>query len=231
MYKPLLPFFPAITGLILLTGCPSNEVTESKHVAQSEIFQSYSVTYSEENNGTDVNAEFRLSGPNGNTLVLNEPSDVRCNGQEMAFATYLLGGVHYTYTKSGLINPVNVEFIDTEKKSYQNSFKVNEARFADKLTALNKYVTNTISFTGPELEAGENLELEIRGDSLSGVVKPEPGQKAFWVTKNDLAKFGLNEKVTLSMTRTSSGDLPNATARGGTFRTAFYSKKISAVIK
>jgi hypothetical protein len=231
MHKPLFPFFFAAFGWILFTGCPSNEVTESKHVAQSEIYQIYSVSYSEENNTTDVNAEFRLSGPMGNTLALNEPSDVLCNGEEMKLGTYLLGGVHYTYTKSGLLSPVHVEFIDAEKKSFKNSFKVNEARFADNVTALNKYVTNTVSFTGPDPEAGEILELELRGDSLSASVKPVPGQKAFQITKEDLAKFGMNEKVTLSMTRSSSGDLPEATARGGTFRTTFYSKKMRAVIK
>jgi hypothetical protein len=70
-------------GLILLiaafifSACSSNEIGESKDVAQDKIYQSYSISYSEGNTNAEVFCQFRFAGSNGTTLVLNSPSQLQ----------------------------------------------------------------------------------------------------------------------------------------------------------
>lgn len=228
--KILLPSFLGV-AVFMLTGCPSNEVMESKNVSQSEIHQALSAVYDEEDNTGKVNAEFRVAGPNGTTLVLSEPSDIRVNGTELKLDTYLLGGVYYTLSQGKRNGDLNFEFIDYDKKSYKNSFKMLPATFAQTLTELSKSETTKLAYMGPDLLGSETLKLTISGDSVSTTIDANLAEKAFVITPDALKDFQPKENVTLSMERNQSGSLQQATARGGTFSITYRSKKIKASIK
>lgn len=223
-----IPAFFTGIALIALTGCPSNEVMESKNVAQSEIYQYYSVSFDEESNETYINAEFRVAGPNGTTLVLSEPSDITCNGEELKIATYLLGGAHYTLSKGEQINTVNLEFIDFDKKSYKNRFDLNTAQLSTDNMVLSPGLQ--IPFTGPDRFPGEELSLEIIGDSLASTIEANWVEKRFDLTNEALSKFGKGEKLYLKINRFREGTLSEATSRGGKFKVSFSGKKIPATL-
>jgi hypothetical protein len=212
---------------LLLTACPSNEVMESKHISQSEIYQGYFVTYDKEEQLLTVNAEYRAAGPNGTTIVLSEPSDAICNGNEMKLETYLLGGAHYVYSKKedmGSDALIDMEFIDLEKKSYKNSIHLKAADFMDvqdNAIQLRKGNANTISVKQPDLKSGEEAKLEIRGDSISVEIAFKGG--FIDVAPEKLKNFRKDEKVSLQITRTGTGDIQNASARGGNYSTTYYS--------
>jgi hypothetical protein len=215
-------------ALIVLTGCPSNDVMESKSVVQNEIYQYYSVSFDEESNETLINAEFRVAGPNGTTLVLSEPSDITCNGEELKIASYLLGGTYYTLSKSGPVNPLNFEFIDFDKKSYKNRFDLNTAQLSTGKVALSPGLK--IPFTGPDRFPGEELNLEIIGDSLVSTIEANWVEKRFELTDEALSKFGKGEKLYLKINRFREGTLSEATSRGGRFKVSFTGKKIPATL-
>ncbi len=69
--------FPAfILSLISIYSCNSNEIADSKDVAQNKIYQQYSMNYTEGEKNFTVKAQFRFGGRNGTTLVLSKPANV-----------------------------------------------------------------------------------------------------------------------------------------------------------
>ena len=211
---------------LLLTACPSNEVMESKHISQSEIHQGYFVTYDAEEQLLTVNAEYRAAGPSGTTIVLSEPSDAICNGNEMKLETYLLGGAHYVYSKKESIGSdllVDIEFIDLDKKSYKNTMNLHAAEIMDNDIKLKKGSTNTLNVKHRPLKSGEEMKLELLGDSVN--VELALTTASLDITPEKLKDFRKNEKVSLQIIRTSSGTIQNATARGGNYSTTYYSAK------
>ena len=62
-------------------GCRSCDTVESTKIAQSEIYQDYTVDASD--SGTHVTATFRVSGSTGTTIDLDAPSKIEYNGREL----------------------------------------------------------------------------------------------------------------------------------------------------
>lgn len=227
------------TGLaaasVILTACPSNEVMESKNIAQSEIHQQYYITYDHNDNMMSVNAEFRAAGPNGTTIVLSEPSDIVCNGKEMKLETYLLGGAHYmlSWNESPLPVNVNIEFIDLDKKTYRNYFFIHpigiDEQLSSNMNMLKKDKENWITLKTHPLENGENMWLDIEGDSISTKININDGNIA--IHPADLKDFKSKEKVSLQITRERSGSITQATPQGGTYTAICRSQKWTATVK
>lgn len=223
---------PILSGLsVLLAGCPSNRMMESKFVDQDAIYQKHSVSYEEEGDLTGIVSEFHVDGVNGTTLVLTEPSDVRCEDGELRAGTYLLGGAYYYHSFNGYLPVVTVEFIDYQKKSYVNRLPLPAARFTEQTVKPGLHRTITVAFDGPPCAKGESLQLRIDGDSLSASVDAVPGGTFFSVTPADLQKFKPAERLTLQIIRKNNGPLREATIRGGDYYTAYYSKKITTVLE
>lgn len=223
MKKMLLLLAPAVS---LLTCCQSNEVMESKNVAQAEIHQGYFITYDEENNTTEVNAEFRVAGSNGTTLVLSEPSDARCNGEEMQLETYILGGAHYVLGKSGLQQNLELEFVDHDKKSFKNRFAVEPTSFDGHLSHLPLKENTQIRYKGRPPGDGETLLLELDGDSTHVSVDAERGETHFSLTPDNLNEFRAGEKVSLQIIRQKNGTLQQTESRGGNYSIRCTSKRM-----
>ncbi len=59
----------AIFFAAIFCSCSSNEIGNSKDVAQDKIFQQYKVEYKEGDNQLSCRAQFRFAGRNGTTLV------------------------------------------------------------------------------------------------------------------------------------------------------------------
>lgn len=76
-------FFISIISACIFSACSSNEIGESKDVAQDKIYQSYSVSYSDGNTNAEIFCQFRFAGSNGTTLVLNSPSQLQFDGEKI----------------------------------------------------------------------------------------------------------------------------------------------------
>lgn len=230
-----VPLFFAVF-VLALAGCQSNEVMESKNLAQSEIHQAYSVEYDQTEQLISVNAEFRAAGPNGTTLVLSEPSDVRCDEEEMKLDTYLLGGAHYVYSKKSepfMTETVHLSFVDLDKKTYKNDVDLYAVFFDPQLGNLHhlsRSQDKRIVLKTHPLEDNETMTLNIQGDSLSTEI-PNPDVGGMSIPKESLQIFGIGEKLTLQIIRRQEGRLGQATTRGGTYTVTVYSPKEETRLK
>jgi len=109
---------PASLFICLTIGCSSNEIGNSKDVNPQTIFVDYSVSGEENNDSVTCWAQFRFAGEDGTTLVLNEPSNIRLDGMEIAvdssagvgalyekkFKTALFAGSHAWHYTDGEMN-------------------------------------------------------------------------------------------------------------------------------
>lgn len=71
-------------AILLLAGCQSNEIGNSKDVNPEAIYRTYSVQAIEGGSHVSFGAVFRFGGENGTTLVLNEKSHVSFDGKILA---------------------------------------------------------------------------------------------------------------------------------------------------
>lgn len=233
MKKSITPFIGLYAFSILLTNCKSNDVMESKSVSQDEIHQSYYITLNEEDGILNVNADFRVAGPTGTTLVLSEPSDATCNGDEMKLETYLLGGAHYVYNKkvediSDKIT-INLAFSDTEKQPYKNQVYMGTMHFAGNISALKKDSMNLIQVQYSALLNNESAKLNIHGDSSS--VEIPINKQIIEISPDNLKEFRKGEEIILQISINRTGNIQYATPRGGTFETNYNSIKKKTVIR
>ncbi len=113
-----------VLPIFLYTACNSNEIGESKDVAQEKIYQDYSVTYNEGNTTAEIFCQYRFGGKNGTTLVLNTPSMVSFDGEKLNVDSNKLSGAYYKTSKpiDNFWGSHKFLFTNVDKKQYENSF-------------------------------------------------------------------------------------------------------------
>jgi hypothetical protein len=145
---------------LLLNACTSNEIGESKDVAQDKIYQDYSVTYTEGNTNAEIFCQYRFGGKNGTTLVLNTPSSVSFDGQNLVVDSNKVSGAYYSTNKPIANFWGNHKFVFTnvDKKQYENSFSFDSFK-VNFPTSAAKNKPLEISFATTTLGADDYVEI------------------------------------------------------------------------
>jgi hypothetical protein len=154
MYTKKMSFLAVVFLIVTIftqPSCTSNEIAESKDVAQDKIYQSYSVTYDEGDANAIIFCQYRFGGKNGTTLVLNTPSQLSIDGEKLAVDSNSMSGAFYRTTKpiANFWGNHTIVFTNVDKKQYQNnfsfeSFKVNFPTTASKNEPLNINFTTSL---------------------------------------------------------------------------------------
>lgn len=156
VFKTVLFFF----GILFFTGgaCPSNDTTQSNKVAQTEIYQSYSISQSGQN--YDVTAYFRIGGKTGTTLALSPPSTITFNGQPMKEHLNTTSGTYYTATIPNTASEGTFAFTDRNSRVFTNKIDLARASLAPTKVAANGITPVSLAINGkiPET-ANFNLDL------------------------------------------------------------------------
>lgn len=162
-------------GIIFFTGgaCPSNDTTPSNKVAQTEIYQSYSIAQNGQN--YDVTAYFRIGGKTGTTLALSPPSTVTFNGQPMKEHLNTSSGTYYTATIANTATEGTFAFTDRNSKTYTNKIDLTRIAMAPGKLAVNGTTPVTLPLTGTPPDSA-NLNLELNNQMV--IVSSGPGDMA-----------------------------------------------------
>jgi hypothetical protein len=142
--------------LLSLTGCPS-ELSES--VDQSKIWTAYEVLYNKNENKTYALASFRFGNGFGTVLQLSSPSEVRFNGDLLAYNN--LTGL-YERTYAGLIAGGTFVFKDTKGTTYTNTLASPTAiAFADAPNPIpmQRGMDYPLTWVGTALSANEDVAI------------------------------------------------------------------------
>ena len=80
---------------IVLLGCTSNEIGYSKEVSPEAVYFDYTIWGDEESGNVTAKFQYRFGGPNGTTLVLEDPAKVEFDGELLPVDSSRMNGDWY----------------------------------------------------------------------------------------------------------------------------------------
>ena len=112
-------------AIILLFSCTSDEIGNSKNVNPNAVFFDYEVWADEDSEDVTVNLQFRMGGKNGTTLILDEPSKVLFDGEQLMLDSARLTGAYYELQKPlvSFEGKHVISFTDLNSKNYNEEFE------------------------------------------------------------------------------------------------------------
>jgi len=114
-----------LLSLVSLFSCTSNEIGNSKDVNPDAVFFDYKVWAEEGKEDVTVNLQYRMGGKNGTTLVLDEPSKVILDGEQLIVDSAKVTGAYYEVQRplSSFAGKHSINFTDLNKKEYNEEFE------------------------------------------------------------------------------------------------------------
>jgi hypothetical protein len=108
-----------------MSSCTSDEIGNIKDVNPDAIYFDYEIWAEETNPDVTVHLQYRMGGKNGTTLVLDEPSKVLLDGEELKLDSAKVTGAYYEVQKpaSSFAGKHTVTFIDLNRKEYKEEFE------------------------------------------------------------------------------------------------------------
>jgi len=117
----------ALTSIstFFLFSCTSDEIGNSKDVNPNAIFFDYKIWAEEGREEVTVNLQYRMGGKNGTTLVLDGPSKVLFDGEQLKVDSAKVTGAYYEVQKpfSSFPGKHTISFTDLNKKEYKEEFE------------------------------------------------------------------------------------------------------------
>ena len=118
-------FLFLISTSTFLFACTSNEIGNSKDVNPDAVYFDYEVWADETSPDVTVNLQYRMGGKNGTTLVLDEPSKVLFDGEQLAVDSAKVTGAYYEVQKpfASFAGKHSITFTDLNRKEYKEEFE------------------------------------------------------------------------------------------------------------
>ena len=222
-----------ILVLFQLLSCVSNETANSDTVKQSEIYQSYTITYDEGEMELSATAFFRFGGSAGTTLNLVKPSTITFNGQEMAMGKNIFSGTFYeTNQQTGPLNNYTFVFTDTEKKKYTNTASIDKLTIDEFPKTIKKAEGCKVSWTGSPIKQGERVYVSLEGKDMMNCSSSTEiiGANSISIS-TELMKDIKPGDANLVLKREKNNRLKEATHLGGNLTITYVAKKVSVKVE
>jgi hypothetical protein len=118
-------YFLLIVGLVAFTSCINNVPDYEKDKIDPEaVYFSYNIRAEEGDSLVTIYIQFRRGGPNGSTLVLEEPSQVALDSEIITLDSARLTGAYYEIQKpmDRFAGKHTITFTLFNKKEYREEF-------------------------------------------------------------------------------------------------------------
>jgi hypothetical protein len=220
-------------AVILFSSCASSDTANSDTVKQTEIYQSYTITYDAGDMELSATAFFRFGGSTGTTLNLVKPSSVTFNGTDMAMGKNIFSGTFYEINQQ--IQPAKsytFVFTDTDKKTYTNTSSIEELTVSDYPASINKANGFKVSWTGTPIQQDEKVYVSLEGKDFMNCSASTNivGANSVEISP-DLLKDLKPGDANIVLKREKSGSLKEATHLGGNITITYVAKKVSTKIE
>ncbi len=227
--KPITGITAFIVGTALLNACSSNEIGDSKDVAQDKIYQSHSLQYKEGDNVVKFLSQFRFGGNNGTTLVLNDPSKLQLDGETIAVDSSDGRGAFYEALKpaANFFGSHRIVFTTTDGKKIENSFLFDPFKLVQVPEAISKKQSCSINFESGGFDGDDYIELSSSNtdSSFSITHNLNNGGNTITIPAKELQRQKGNE-LTLEATLYQHLSLQQNTAEGGSLHIEYALKPV-----
>ncbi len=226
-------YFLSVTLLLFLISCASNETANSDAVKQSEIYQSYTVTYDEGDMELTATAFFRFGGATGTTLKLVKPSSVTFNGQQLDAGNNVFSGTFYeTNQQVPPSKSYNFVFTDCDNKTYSNAVSLYPFKLDDCPSVIKRTEGCKLKWTGAPIQKDERVEVTMDGSekSFCNITTYDGGANSIDITADKLKDMKPGD-ATIDVKRIASTNLKEATHLGGSLTVTYVAKRVSVKVE
>jgi hypothetical protein len=217
----------AVIACVFLTSCASNETANSDAVKQTEIYQSYSVTYDAGDMELNASASFRFGGSTGTTLNLTSPSKVTFNGDDMARDNNIFSGTFYNISKQiDFKGQYEFKYTDNDKKTYTNNAVLASIELGEYPSQADKSTGLMVKWTAA-VKNNERVYLYIEDAKNNSVYASTDmvGATSVEISTEEM-KTLVPGNINIYLTREVNSSLADASHLGGNMYLKFISKKV-----
>lgn len=228
MYKTK-PVHILIASVITMAACTSNEIGDSKDVAQDKIYQDYSINYTEGDTNAEIYCQFRFAGKNGTTLVLNAPSQVQVDGEKVPVDSSTASGAFYRVYKpgAGIFTTHQIVYTNTDNKKMENNLSFSNFKLTDLPATVSKKQDLKLAFETPALQSEDYIEVEASNtDSSFSITHVAADKGNFIIIPAKELKRQKVKEFTLEATLYRKIPLQQGTSEGGQISTRFTLKPV-----
>jgi predicted small secreted protein len=113
-----------VSAVFLLASCNNTEIGESKDVNPEAVYLDYNIAGEEGDEDVTCKFQFRMGGPEGTTLVLNNPAKIELDGEPLMVDSSKLGGAYYEIQKplASFAGKHIITYTDFNKKEFTEEF-------------------------------------------------------------------------------------------------------------
>jgi hypothetical protein len=221
-----------ISMMIFFSNCTSNDTANSDTVDQSEIYQTYHITYDSGEKELTAKASFRFGGETGTSLLLSAPANVMFDGNEMTIRQNVFTGTYYELNLQTIFKmDYTFSYTDCKKTIYTNSAKVFPVEILTFPEEAEKNEGFSVGWEIPlQIDESISLTVEDKKNTLVSFVTEAPGAKSITITPAKLKNLEPGE-VSIFLKRESDKSLKMATHLGGKIYVSYISKKIGLILK
>ena len=213
----------------MLISCTSEEIGNSKDVAQESIYQEYSVTYHEGDIYAKIEAQFRFGGFRGTTLVLNPPSSFKFDGKELHVDSADYKGAYYSLDEVGhnAYGAHSLLFTDINGKKYENLYTLDHFRIVAMPAGYDASKDILISFDSSVMKRGDEINIGTKDTDSSFTVRHSVDDRGYTVAiPAEELKKQKGQEFTLEIFISRKVPLQHETKEGGELKITYKLKPL-----
>ena len=203
-------------ALLAMTSCTSNEIGNSKDVNPDAIYFDYEVWADETNPDVTVHLQYRMGGKNGTTLILDEPSKVRFDGEELKLDSAKVTGAYYELQKpaTSFAGKHTITFTDLNKKEYKEEFEFVPFTLDSLSLVMNR---GDLVFTFKGLDSVDHLDVALTDTSFKSadINETETIKNGRLVISAERLSALVNGPINLQFYKEAVKPIKNGTKEGG----------------
>ena len=224
--KPFLAVIFVLTAGLF--SCDSNEIGESKDVNQDKIYMDYNISYTEGEDEVALNFQYRFAGAVGTTLVLNNPSQVKLDGEILKADSSKYGGAFYSVNKNSqaFLGKHSISFSDINGKQFENNFEFAPFTLVNLPAIANRNKDLVVSYNINGLNADDDIEINSVDTDSSFHYHQSGASSSGTIPALDL-KRQKNQEISFETTIYRNLPLKQTTAEGGKMMLTYRLKPVT----
>jgi hypothetical protein len=214
--KPFL-IITLIVSVTMIISCGSNEIGNSKDVNPQSVYFDYKIWGEEGRDNVTVLLQFRFAGPNGTTLVLDDPAKVELDGKKIPVDSSRLTGAYYEVSApvKDFGGKHSIVFTDLDQKQYKEEFEFQPISLKTQLPDTVKRTDLVFDLDGLDPLDYVRVLLTDTAFTSTDINRVDTVRNGrIVITKEDLQKV-VNGPVYLELSKEEEKPVKNSTREGG----------------
>ena len=213
---------------VVLMGCTSNEIGYSKEVSPDAVYFDYNIWGDEESGNVTAKFQYRFGGPNGTTLVLEDPAKVEFDGELLPVDSSRMNGAWYEVNRplKNFNGRHQVLYTDGNKKQYKEEFEYNVFSLVAEIPKVVK--RDDLVFELEGLAPGDYIKVLLTDTSFysRGIDRLDTVHNGkIIITRQDLDNLK-NGPISLEFYREDEKPLKETTKEGGRLSISYGLKRV-----